>query len=156
MARKKFPMGIFAPRLPAIPSRKRLKPLFEEEGYETLDVYTTHDWTLRHTIVLWILEVCQLMVQNRTPKKVIRITNIYSAQHNAYIRTVLDHDCRELTNVYGIRFIITTRVGGDYVPGVDAESALYIHLAKHNRIADIVHRDETTNEILARSQNMYI
>lgn len=151
-------LGVFAPPLPIVRSnsRHRLKSLFEEEGYETFDLFQTHDWTLRYQLVVWMYEICQLMVQGRTAKKIVQIVNIYSQQHNDYVRAVLDNDCRKIAEVHGIRFIITTRAGAEYNGNAQPDSILFIHLAKHNRVVDSERRYDVVNDILNRSHNMYI
>ena len=152
MRHRHIPLGVFAPKLGLSPARWRTRSSIAFEEHEIFDLFNTHDWELRYSLTFWIYQLCAIMVQERVHKRVVTIKNIYSLQHNDYIRKVLDKDCRRVADLFGIRFIVTTRAGGV----ITTEDTLFIHLAKHNRVTNQASRDLMVEEILNECQQMYI
>lgn len=140
--------GIFFPQMKSTPSN----PRNNDQPTDVFDLSCVHDWDLRNRLVLWIHSLCLDMVFCNVPKKTIAIVNVYSDQHEEYIRAVTDLDLRKIAALFGIRIVMTTR-GGMYWGDTNN---LYMHLTKHNRIASRQKRDGKVKEIVERSHNMYI
>lgn len=142
------PLGRYFPRPP--------KPRYPQHVFEQpdalLNLMYVPDCHLREQLNISVYKLAAKMLEQRVQKSTLGIGNIWSPEHEQYIRQVVDVDLRPLVKVLGMTIIVTTRDTVLY----GSEHNLYIHLTKRNRMSNEGIRTKTINEILDRSKCMYI